>query len=473
MLLKNPAQDAPLVNGDTAGGESGITVVNSVLSGDSNVAGPTQPTEVLVPNANWLVGFAVEDVSPSKSLILGGYGSYTIFGPTPRKGTEGVHDPLLASAMAISRGSAEEILVIVGLDAVGLPRDDTITIRNRVAEAFPEMRVSVVVASSHTHHAPDMVGLWGALPLSGRDNDYVARVRDGIVAAAIGAVKSRMPAILRVGEGKHNNSSSEKDDEFSRQDQLAILEARSVESQEVLGTLTQWSSHPTVLRENNNAVSADFVGAYRHFLQKKITGTHVFINGVLGNVYPIVTESDARDPFTGQRDPDVGEDYDRVAAVGQALAASAAALLETGQLLGDKELKVCQMDVDVSFTNLKLQSALFIGTVNRDQVAGGTMRSEIGMVKIGDLSLGFVPGEILAGVSKQIRVQLRIWGGPGQQMIVGMASDWIGYIMTRDEYGAEENKYFADLSFDRKAGEDIVGAFSRIAAATDSTGLCR
>ncbi|MGC3968522.1 MAG: hypothetical protein QM775_14425 [Pirellulales bacterium] len=95
------------------------------------------------------VGFAAADVTPElrddRPVWVAGYG--------PGRRATGVHDPLMARAIVLADG--ETRVAIVGVDSIGLQLPTVRRIRERLADY-----AYVLVASTHDHEAPDVIGIW-------------------------------------------------------------------------------------------------------------------------------------------------------------------------------------------------------------------------------------------------------------------------------------------------------------------------
>lgn len=155
-------------------------------------------TAVPILAAEVPVGVAKVDVTPTHPVVLTGYGH--------RVGEfEGVDAPLWARAMAIGDDPA----VIVAVDNCGVPTPVVAEIRRRIAEskAFDPSRL--VVASTHTHNAPQLEG-YAPLIWEGRDTpeqrkhilEYTDWLTGKIVEVATAAVRDRKPAELSWGQGR-------------------------------------------------------------------------------------------------------------------------------------------------------------------------------------------------------------------------------------------------------------------------------
>src|SRR5262245_23985599 len=140
------------------------------------------------PPADLLAGFAVEDITPGpagQSVFLAGFGHN-------RKATA-VLDPIAVRAVVLRSGS--QTIAIACADVIGLFFPSVERIRKELS-GF----TYVLVSSTHNHHGPDTLGLWGPSPfVSGVDPAYLRRVETQIVKAIIAAEKNLHPVHARIG----------------------------------------------------------------------------------------------------------------------------------------------------------------------------------------------------------------------------------------------------------------------------------
>jgi hypothetical protein len=404
-------------------------------------------------------GFAQVDVSTETSLTMGGYGVHVGFGGGVTRRSDGVHDPLLASAVAFE-GADGRGVAIVSLDAVGVSPLTARRVRERVAARVPTDKVFVSVTATHSHHTPDTMGLWGALPFSsGRDANYMEVLEAAAAAALARAWESRVEAVVAYGVSRYANSSSAEPRTDQRNDQFVTILARDT-SGEVLGTFTQWSAHPTILPESNRALSADFVGSYRAFLGRRFPGVHVYANGVIGGVYPAETQRREPDPFPqGRKDPALTDIYDRVAATGLELAEVAAQALDDARPLPDAHFSGASRTFSFPLVNKLFAWASGLGLIETRVGPSNSLTSEISLVSLGGLTLVGVPGEIFPTAAEELAEELAVLPGGGRvpkfpeakPLYLGIANDWIGYIMSRSDLANSGLAYNRALSPGAKA----------------------
>lgn len=402
----------------------------------------------------FLVGFAQEDVSTERTVTLGGYGTFFGLPSSTRKNGQGIHDRLHAAAVAIS-GSNGATALIVGVDAVGMTDASFQRIRSALDRDMPaDARWSLVVAASHTHHAPDTMGIWGALPLfTGRDARYMALIEGRTAQAALRAFASRRPAVLSIGEGSLATTSGD--------DVVSTLVARGADG-ELLGTLTQWSAHPTILDSKNNALSADFVGSFRHFMTREWPGgTHVFVNGTLGNSHAADVSGLHQDPFVeGVRDPDVGDGYERAARVGWNLFEQVKVAVANAREISDTEVDFRRAWFPMQVSNVTFRAAAKAGIVEK-QILEGLAETSVGWVRIGDVRFATLPGEAFASETRKIREAMSVCGARNT-MIFGMANDWLGYFIPESDWNRAELRQLRSVSPSPAAAAESWAAFQSL-----------
>ena len=140
----------------------------------------------------WRVGAAKEVITPDRPVWLAGYSRDGL--------SEGVHDDIWARGMAIDDG--ERTVLILTADLIGLYLTDVNDIRDSlVTHRLP--RDHIVLASTHNHSGPDMLGLWNIdRGKSGVDFDYLKQMKRQLVDVGRRAVADSRPAILSVSRNE-------------------------------------------------------------------------------------------------------------------------------------------------------------------------------------------------------------------------------------------------------------------------------
>lgn len=408
-------------------------------------------------------GFASIDVSTAEEIAMGGYG--TFFLKEPRMSI-GVHDPLYASAIVLESGEGQ-LAALVSVDAVGLSGVQVARIESNLKKRIsPELHL--IVASTHTHHSPDTLGLWGSLPRSGRNSAYMKMLEARVSDAVATAYDHRVAARMFRKRGRHLNSTSASSVADDVQDEFVTLLFRAVDGGELLGTVTQWAAHPTVLGMENNALSADFIGAFREVLRRKAPVPHLYFNGAIGKVYPLIPDENdslSDDLFSGGvQDPDVRDQYRKVTTVGVRLAQSVLEAPEREVREGDVgSFSICHSPIQFPVDNLLFKVASQLKVVET-RIRLSKLRSRISSFSFADMVFVSVPGEIFPKLLNKIP---RDFFGSQFPVFIGMGQDWLGYFVEPADYNNDELKYWTGLSVHKNASQFLLESMAKAVRGED------
>ena len=153
----------------------------------------------LLPGAEWKAGVATVDITPAEPIWMAGYASR-------KHPSEGVVHPLRAKALAIEDQRGERV-VLVTTDLIGLVRELSDAVGERVAKSTGVERERIVFNSSHTHSGPVVLGC--AEVAYGLDDEQLAKVtvyseklQDKLVAVIEESLGRMKPANLAYGIGE-------------------------------------------------------------------------------------------------------------------------------------------------------------------------------------------------------------------------------------------------------------------------------
>lgn len=405
--------------------------------------------------ADVMVGFSKLDITPKdEKVVLGGYGTFFLSKKMTRR-SRGTHDPLKVTTVAISQKDSP-IIVIAAIDAIGLSPAIYERIKSNVSELI-EDDLNLIVTASHTHAAPDLVGLWGPLPKSGRDWDYIDMMEAQVARSIVAAIESLKPATISSSRGSLENKSQSVD-------LSSIFNTLWFEDENgnTLGTITQWNGHPTMLGGDNRFISAGYPGAFRNYMSKNFSGVHIYLNGLQGDVYPLPVMSVKEDPFGSQgdgiHDPKVNfEDYLKVASVGYNLFTGVKNSMSQKSKIDTVALKHKKISFKTKNKNILFRTALNTGVLEDREGSSRKIRSAIEIVSISDFNYVFVPGEITPEAFDLIEDRLiNKLNYSGVFSPVGIANDWLGYMLTDEQYDDDHYKYFKTLAASSSLMSDLI-----------------
>ena len=204
------------------------------------------------------IGYAQNVITPTldKPVYLAGFGN--------NRRAETVHDDLYARALAIQ--TEQTTLVLVALDLIGFFRPDVQDVIRRVQTPgfLKNSEVSIVIASTHTHHGPDTMGLWGPDDKTrGVDETYLAELKTKIADVIHASLSNPQPASVKCtsvhvpGLAKNARNPEIVDDE------LTLLQFVGRDGIPPYVTLFNFPCHPEVLWELNPNITSDYVHTLR------------------------------------------------------------------------------------------------------------------------------------------------------------------------------------------------------------------
>lgn len=381
-----------------------------------------------------------------------------IAGFSNSRAANGIHDDLWARTMIIDDGTIR--LAIVALDAVGFMNNDVIDLRNLIpAEAGITY---AVVASTHTHEGPDLIGLWGKTPLkSGVDPAYLEYVKKQAVLSIETAVKNLRPATLEVAEELTGAIPLVKDTRPPEvfDSGLRLIKAVDRENGAVLGSLIAWANHPETLWSKNLLITSDFPHFVREGVEKGvfagdtlkkpgIGGVAVYLNGALGGLMCTHPSLAVKEPFTGQEFKEPS--FEKAAAQGKQLSLLALDAFEKpSEVIDSAAVSVVVRSVSLPIRNRLFRLATALGVMNRGTTGWMKMRSELAFIRVGPISMVTIPGEIYpelvnGGVEAPagndfgidpLEVPAIREMMPGKyKFVFGLANDEIGYIIPKSQW---------------------------------------
>jgi hypothetical protein len=400
-------------------------------------------------------GFGEADITPTiggaKPVYMAGFG-YN------RKAT-GVHDHLKARAVVLKSGSTKIALACVDLVGFFLPNVE------RVRDKLPGFDY-VLVSSTHDHEGPDSLGLWGPTPLQrGVDADYLNTVEKQIIAAVRDADAAVQTVAARIGSVQAPELLRDAREPYIKHDALVALEFRTVKDDKPAGLVVQWNCHPETLGSENTEISADFVGCTVTALQDAHHCPVVYLSGAVGGLMTSlgveVKSADGKELKDGT--------FEKTERYGRLLAEAADKALKDAKPVKLTPLEAHRRAVFLPLDNKLYMVARQLGVFDREGFLWSgdptkaepadpkkdadkplCVRTEVGYLRLGELDIAVIPGEIYpelvldkvqdpadagadfldAPIEPAIYKQLH----GTHHMLVGLGNDEIGYIIPKRQW---------------------------------------
>jgi hypothetical protein len=435
------------------------------------------------------VGFGEADVTPvlgKKPVYLAGFG-------LNREATK-VHDPIMARAVVLADGDRKIALVSVDVIGLFLPAVE------RIREKLPGFHY-VLVSATHNHEGPDTLGLWGPSPLkSGVDPEYLAKVIAGCVTAVQEADKSRQPATARIGTTIAPELLKDSRLPVVLHEELVAIHFAHAQTGKALGVLVQWNCHPEALDSRNTEITADFP----YFVVKHLRASQgcpvAYFTGTVGGLMTTlqlkITDENGKELADGT--------FEKCERYGVLVGQAVDRALRSATPLTLTPLEVRSRTFLVPVENKLYQLAYKLGTLERelyvwegdpnpksfqatqDVTKPVAVKSEVGYLRLGDLDVAVIPGEIYpelvlgkvqdpidpgadfpdAPVEPAIYAQMK----GRHRMIVGLGNDELGYFIPKrqwDEkapfcYGLKKAQYGEQNSVGPDAAPIVCGQFHKL-----------
>jgi neutral ceramidase len=232
------------------------------------------------------------DITPQKSQWLSGYG--------PRQ-SDGVLDKIYHRVVALDAGGTQFYLVSSDL-CLFSPRlyDETMKDLNQETGIDPK---HVLWSVTHTHAAPEIGPPDMYKLLLGRsdhdwDREYTAQTVRALVDAVRSARQQLEPARLAFGTGVALANINRRAKDVDGRVSIGLNPEGPVDRQFNLIRLTRtdgspvalivnYAMHGTVMSGQNLSISGDGPGTVTAYLEEKLGGTVLYVNGAAGNIAPI------------------------------------------------------------------------------------------------------------------------------------------------------------------------------------------
>lgn len=426
---------------------------------------------VAVADADMRVGFAHRDITPElraeRPVWLAGYGA-------GRRAT-GVHDPLFARCVVLKHGRQK--IALVSVDLIGLQLAETRRIRQRLDDFD-----YVLVASTHNHEGPDVIGLWGPSHFQrGVDDEYLSLV----VQRVVQSVRSADEAATPVRSIWYATATDETLVHDSRQPIVKDATLRALEfrgpNEQPLGLIVQWNCHPEAMGSRNTMLTADFPAATIEWLQQKHKVPIVYFSGAVGGL--LAPPRGGR--VTDETGVELKEgDFAYAWRYGQMVGELTERALRNGRPISLTPFSVDSRDVALPLENPLYKAGRELGVLRREAfewtgdatspgpsitlenaAADKALVTEVATLRLGELLLAAIPGELYpelvtgaiqtpadpAADFPDAPAEPHVISMMGDRawMLFGLANDEVGYIIPRrqwDErppfaYGRSKSQY--------------------------------
>ena len=233
-------------------------------------------------------GACKEDTTPPVGTLLYGY--------NPHQVSTSVHDNLSVTTLAISQHSKTVLLLTAEIGDIQTALCDEIREKLSVEHNIPKEHI--LIASTHTHSAPNLSGTvgWGELDTEYYNNIFLPAV----LKSSKQAIENMAPAEMSIGTTESkvgvNRRQQWPNGEIGLgqnphgcfDPNMTVIAFRNAETKEGILNLIHYGCHGTTAGCNED-ISRDWSGVMIDCLEAETKTLTAFFNGAIGDVGPRLT----------------------------------------------------------------------------------------------------------------------------------------------------------------------------------------
>ncbi len=416
--------------------------------------GRSATVRVVMPD--YLVGAATADITPTGRVNLGGFGlgdGSVIPEEAVGRGDQGQakSERIKVRAMVVDDG--KQAVAVADIEVQGwfaayeVGKTGLSDMAAEIARRVPRLPVGhIVLASDHSHSAPDTIGVWG-----GPKPGYMEFVKARVVKAVTEAYAHRGYANLAAGHSDasdlvYNQSCSEglnqeKDPAYAgpelcttpgKDGMVRVVQATAPSGRHPL-TWMVFAAHATA--GGGNGIHGDWPQFLSEELSTRYGGTGLAMVGALGGTQPCRTAC----AFTKPTNPGY-KVADRKTAIVLNYAAHVGTALRSahrvrGPVAGAQGFirePILGPAVTGLFAAGKYMGAELLRNHESPWVNAQTIRTVVGALRIGDVVVAATPGEAFPRIRQDVQDAV---GKQAREVIsLGLANDQLGYLIAPASY---------------------------------------
>ena len=419
----------------------------------------------------WSAGYArrvltPEDIEETR-YFLGGFLKF------PAQEATGVIDDLCVRAVVLDDNSGRGSAAFAWIDGVGFMNADIKDIREKLSDITGNGKlISIDVGSTHNHSAIDTQGLWGNIPKSGRNQDYIDSVVQKTADAIREAYNSRCEGKLYYSSKSCPELFYDGRDPYSIDEKIHLFRFVPNADGKKEIYIANFGAHPINLGWSNTEISGD----YPYYLEKEVTteknADFIFVQGAIGGA--IHADMGAENGI-----PEELTSFEKMKEYSNIVADILYELAEKGEAVEPiLNVKHAQVDFEVNnFIFLLVASADLCNVTPFKEDGKVYLSSEIGYVEIGkNIKIIEAPGEVLPelvyggfysadeaynGTEYPYKEIATCFDEDDEVLVFGLCNDAVGYIVPDNDYSSsnEEGHYEETVSTGSKSATAFSKAF--------------
>ena len=379
--------------------------------------------------AEFRAAIAVRNVTPNPLLPVSG-------GAGPSKPASRKIGELTVRALVFENDDTR--IAICSTDFLGFPGVLCSKVRRQVPGIDPK---NIIIAATHNHSGPDCYGFPDSSGKTAADIEYLNGVCRKLADAINEAVGKLQPAHVKIATGKARgkiayNYYAEK----LYDPRCDVIQFLGVEGK-AIATLVNYACHPEVIGADQGILSPDFVGPLYDRIGQRAGGVGIFVNGALGGMVTADCRGpDGRDMRT----------WDECIRIGHLLADEALRIAADAPIEKEPKLFCGNTIVEFPVENQMLLAIVKMSPLGFELNDSGTIATQVNVVNLGNAQMLTIPGEALPNIGYYLKRNMH----GRHNMLLGLANDAFGYILTKVDFNSfERYDYITRTSLGETMGE--------------------
>jgi hypothetical protein len=382
--------------------------------------------------AEFRAAIAVHNVTPDPLLPVSG-------GAGPSKPASRKIGELTVRALVFENDGTR--IAICSTDFLGFPGVLCDKVRRQVQDIAPE---NIIIAATHNHSGPDCYGFPDSSGKTSADIEYLNAVCEKLADAINEAVGKLQPVNVKIATGNargkiaYNYYAEQLYD--PRCDVIQFLDSEG----KPLATFVNYACHPEVIGADQGILSPDFVGPLYDRIEQRGGGVGIFVNGALGGM----VTADCRDPD--------GRDmrtWDECIRIGNLLADEALRIVADAPAEKDPKLFCGSTTIEFPVENQMLLAVVKMSPLGFELGDKGTIATQFNVINLGNAQMLTIPGEALPNIGYYLKRNMH----GEHNMLLGLANDAFGYILTKVDFNSfERYNYITRTSLGETMGEIFI-----------------
>ncbi len=419
----------------------------------------------------WSAGYSRKVLTPEDTdktrYFLGGFLKF------PAQEATGVIDDLCVRAVVLDDNSGRGAAAFAWIDAVGFMNADIKEVREKLSDITGDGKlVSIDVGATHNHSAIDTQGLWGNIPKTGRNKEYIDSVIQKTADAIREAYNNRSEGKLYYSAESHPSLFWDGRDPYKIDDKFHLFRFVPNEDGKKEIYIANFGAHLINLGWGNTEISGDFPYYIEQAVTSEKNADFIFVQGAIGGAI-----HNDMGPQNGI--PEELDSFEKMKEYSLIVAKILYELAEKGEEIEPiLNVRHAQVDFEVNNFIFLLVERAGLCNVNAFKENGKVyLTTEIGYVEIGkNIKIIEAPGEILPelayggfysadeafnGTDYPYKGIVTSFDEDDEILVFGLCNDAVGYIVPDNDYSASgaEGHYEETVSTGSKSASAFSKAF--------------